>query len=255
MLIILSPAKRQTVPENPPIITSQIPFKSKTRTLIQALKPLNTHDLKKLMSISESIAELNYQRFQLFDTEKFTLSNAAPAIFLFQGDAYQSLNATTLSQRQLEFAQDHLVLLSGLYGILRPFDLIHPYRLEMKTKLLTDQGDNLYEFWGNKITKRINQYLSTSNPLLVNLASTEYSKAIRFDQLEAPYVNIHFKQKNKGKFRSIGILTKRARGSMARHLICTKAKTIRSIKGFAENGYQYQDTISDETNLIFHQSE
>jgi uncharacterized protein len=253
MLIILSPAKKQAKLAAHGGTKSQIIFKSKSHHLIKYLKLQSRSKIKALMSISDSLSDLNYQRFQDFDSQNYTDDNAAQAVFLFQGDAYKSLDAISLTEKQLAFAQDHLLLLSGLYGALRPLDLIQPYRLEMKTKLATDHAKNLYEYWQADLTQLLNQRLEKASAPLVNLASVEYSNAIDFKQLNMPYVNVHFKQQQKNQFRSIGILTKRARGLMTRYLITKKAKTVNTIKQFSLDSYQFQPDQSDHENLTFYQ--
>lgn len=254
MFIILSPAKKQTLSTREFEHSSQIEFKPQTAELIPCLQQLSSSQLKQLMSISDSLADLNHLRFRDFDVKHYDQHNANPAIFMFQGDAYKSLNADSLTSAELSFAQQHLGLLSGLYGLLRPLDLIQPYRLEMKTKLVTDHAKNLYQFWGDDITKLINQRLKKAGPLLVNLASNEYNKVINFDLLDTHYVTIHFKQLHKGAYKSIGILAKRARGLMTRFLVQKQAKTMADIKAFAEDHYRFQAKESDEHNLVFYQN-
>lgn len=253
MLILLSPAKKllnfnkQYLQET----TSPI-FNEQTEELIQYMKALSVTDIGKLMHLSTDLAELNYQRYQLFSLDNCLTSNGYPAIFLFQGDVYKSLQAEKWNNDTLTFAQRHLNILSGLYGLLRPLDKIQPYRLEMGTKLSNSRGKNLYDFWQAGITHELNQQLAShDNPCIINLASTEYFSAINVKALSFPILTIHFKEKTNNQIKVVGIHAKKARGSMANYILQHQMDSVEKIKQFNLLNYHYCEKSSDEHHLTF----
>lgn len=256
MLIVLSPAKKQDFdPVAPEIKSTQPQTKKDTSELITTLKTLSTAEIKKLMSVSDNIAKLNWQRFKAFNPDNYALSNAKQAVFAFQGDAYKSLDTDSLSLADLTYAQQHLMILSGLYGYLRPLDLIQPYRLEMKTKLPNERGNDLYQFWGNKISQGLNKALKKIGAkTIINLASSEYFAAINQDTINGSIINIHFKELKQGNYKVIGIHAKRARGAMTRYIIQNKVSTMAALKKFNLLNYQYNAELSNTHNLVFTRS-
>lgn len=251
MLLILSPAKTLDFTKTNLQSCSEIPFLKETKELASILKKMNAADLAKLMDVSDKIATLNVARNQSF-SEKFDFDNAKQAILAFKGDVYLGLQADDFDSEDLSFAQNHLRILSGLYGLLRPLDLIQPYRLEMGTHLLTKKGKNLYEFWGDKITKAANESLQATNDnILVNLASQEYFAAINPKKLKGKIIHIHFKEKRNDKLQIISFSAKKARGIMARYAIRNRITEVEDLKAFREEGYLFQDAISTETEWVF----
>jgi cytoplasmic iron level regulating protein YaaA (DUF328/UPF0246 family) len=254
MLTLLSPAKKQamaTVNSHPQ--TTSIVFRQETEALIRTLQPLSPEALSTLMSISDQLARLNHDRFTHFDTEFTASATVFPAVLLFQGDAYKTLDAASFTAEQSAFCQQHLAILSGLYGLLRPYDDIQPYRLEMKTRLTTTLGNTLYQFWGNKLAQQLNQQLANhAHPYLINLASSEYSQAIAPQALDYPMITVHFKEPHGEDYRIIGIHAKKARGLMARHIITHALDTPESIQGFTAHGYRFQPQLSSASTYIFH---
>ncbi len=251
MLILLSPAKKQNFEITPvcPDLTQPL-FLEKTQELVRQLKTKTIAELQTLMSISPALAKLNTTRFQKFDTIA-----TQPAIFAFQGDAYQGFDAASLPQSAIAFAQEHLAILSGLYGILRPLDLIQPHRLEMSTPLVTSQSKNLYSFWGNQITDIINQRLDRqTHPTLINLASQEYFKSVHPKLLRHPLIHIEFKEQRQGKYQTIALLAKRARGKMARFIIENAIDQPEALKSFTRDCYQFNPTLSEANRWIFTRS-
>ena len=253
MLVILSPAKKQ----NFDALTLNCKFtqpqeKNETSILINELKKLKTAKIKSLMSVSDNIAKLNYERFQDFDPTLYDINNAKPALFAFEGDAYQAFDAKTLSDTDLTYTQNHMLLLSGLYGYLRPLDLMQPYRLEMKTSLQNPRGKDLYAFWGDRISKGINKALKKANAdKIINLASGEYFKAIDQSKLNGNIITIQFKNLKNGQYKVIGINAKRARGAMARYIMQNKISDIKSLLKFNERGFTYNKALSKEDELVF----
>ena len=204
-----------------------------------------------MMAISENIAALNVDRYKTFTTP-FTTKNAKQAIFAFKGDVYGGLELDSFKEDDYVYAQDHLRILSGLYGCLRPLDLIQPYRLEMKTKLKNDRGENLYQFWDDRITKSINKELKKQKePVLVNLASNEYFKSIKPKLLEGRLLNITFKETKAGKTRVVAIFAKRARGMMADYIIRNRIEKPEDLKKFKLGGYKFNKGLSDDKQWTF----
>jgi hypothetical protein len=248
MKILLSPSKTQNFePLDLNNGFTKPTFAQEIQQLVHKLKDSSQADLIKLMSISSNLAELNYSRFQKFQPD-FTQENSKPAIFAFKGDVYTDIKATKYSKTQLDFANSTIRILSGLYGILRPLDLIQPYRLEMKTKLKTENNKDLYEFWNTKITDFLNQEESA---LIVNLASEEYFKVLQPKNLKANLLNISFKENREGKLKIIAIYAKKARGTMANFLVENKIETIDGIKKFNLDNYKFSETESQPNQLVF----
>ena len=254
MLIVISPAKNQDSSQKlaSDLITTPH-FTSEIITLISKLKTLAPAELASLMHISPKLAELNYQRYQEFASQNFNRQNSYPALGLFNGDVYKSLAASSLTEPELTWAQDHLLILSGLYGALRPLDLIQPYRLEMKTNLdLGGHGNNLYKFWGLKIAKYLNHLLTNSmSQTIINLASQEYSRAALLPEASDNIVNIDFKEQRQDSYRTIGVMAKRARGLMAQWIITKQINNPADIKLFAQDNYQYNPKLSSANNWVF----
>ena len=233
MLIVISPAK--TLDFETPAITeefSQPTLLRYSRQLNQYLRPLSSEDLSNLMSVSSNIGDLNAERNLRWKTP-FTLKNAKQALFAFKGDVYIGLDANTMSADDLQFAQGHLRMLSGLYGVLRPLDLMQAYRLEMGTRLATDAGTNLYQFWDTRITDCLNDELAQiGGDTLVNLASNEYFKAVKLKSFKGRVVTPLFKEYHKGTLKIISFYAKKARGLMARYIIDKKINEVNEIKQF-----------------------
>ena len=252
MLITLSPSKGQDFSEPPLSKKYSKPADIKeSELLIKQLKKINSAQIQELMSVSENIASLNVGRFKSFSTP-FTMKNSKQAIFAFKGDVYSGLELNGFTEDDYAYAQDHLRILSGLYGCLRPLDLIQPYRLEMKTKLKNDRGENLYQFWDERITKRINKELKKQKEaVLINLASNEYFKAVKPKLLEGRLLNINFKETKAGKTRVVAIFAKRARGMMADYIIRNRIEKSEDIKKFKLGGYKFNKKLSDEKQWTF----
>jgi len=253
MLCVLSPAKKQDFESCETKITPTQPeTKKQIAELFEVLKNKSASDLKALMNVSDKIAELNFERYQSFDPKKYNKTNSKAAVLALQGDVYRGLDAASLKKQDLDYAQDHLRILSGLYGCLRPLDYIQPYRLEMKTPLVNPKGKNLYEFWGTKLSELLNKSLRDhKNPTLINLASQEYFKAIDKSALSYPVIHIDFKEKKNGDYKTIGIMAKYARGLMARYLIEHKIDDVEAIKQFNVDKYRFNKKMSSDDKLVF----
>lgn len=252
MLMLISPAKaldESPAPSEVPI--SQASFLSQAQSLIKVLKPMGPVDLQQLMGLSEKLAELNYERFQAWHCP-FDVKVAKPAMLLFKGDVYQGLDALTLEADALNYCQNHLRILSGLYGLLKPLDAILPYRLEMGTSLVTPKGKNLYAFWGTQLTEVLNQQLAEqSTRWVVNLASNEYFKVIQPKALDAPVITPQFKEWKNGQAKIVSFYAKRARGLMARYAAVNQLSHPEDLKFFDWEGYQFTADLSSETNWVF----
>jgi cytoplasmic iron level regulating protein YaaA (DUF328/UPF0246 family) len=253
MLCIISPAK--SLDENasfPGSITpSQPRFLPQTKTLLQALQKCDAPAIQKLMGVSEKIATLNVARYKHFP-KILAPENAKPAIYLFQGDVYKSLDITSLPDAMLAPANNRLRILSGLYGLLRPFDLAYPYRLEMGLKFQIAAHKNLYHFWGSQIAQQLNADAQAAHTdILINLASNEYSKAVDKTALHLREVTVHFKEQKAGQLKIIGIMAKRARGAMARFICEQNPQTPKDLQHFTAGGYQFKKDLSSENELVF----
>ncbi len=253
MLILLSPAKKLDF-ESETLRSkfTQPTLLEDTVLLAKTAKMLNAFDLKKLMGISDKLADLNVARFKAFATP-FTLGNAKQAIDSFKGDVYQGLDAETLSDDDMDFAQSHVRILSGLYGLLRPLDLMQAYRLEMGIGFKNQRGGNLYQFWGSKITDHLNIDLAgDEQPIVINLASHEYFKSIKSKELNARIITPIFKEIKDGKPpKIISFLAKKARGLMTRYIIENRLDQAEKIKGFTACGYAYNAEMSSEDDWVF----
>ena len=251
MLIVLSPAKRLDFTEpSPDAPSTHRRFVDDTATLSKTARNQTQADLRRLMGISADLAKLNQARFKAFDPD--ALDAGIQAAFAFDGDVYQGLDARTLEKAGLAFAQAHLRILSGLYGLLRPLDRIQPYRLEMGTRLKTRRGSSLYDFWGDRISKQLNADAEgQADPSLVNLASQEYFGAVDARALKLPVVTPHFREEKDGESRIISFFAKKARGTMARFAIDERIETASDLKAFDRDGYRFQKSASTETDWIF----
>ena len=255
MLIVLSPAK--ALDFESPLVTkkhSQPAMLERSKELVDVLSTKTPQDLQALMSISDSLAELNFERYQDWSTP-FTTDNSRPAILSFSGDTYIGLDAgATFSERDFTHAQKTLRILSGLYGELRPLDLIQPYRLEMGSKLRTNSSNDLYGFWGTEISEKLNSDLveSPGDPVLINLASNEYFKSVNPDEVNGPLVTPTFLDKKEGgDYKMVSFYAKRARGSMASWIIRNRVKTAKELQNFDEEGYRYDRDRSEVLNPVF----
>lgn len=256
MLALISPAKTLDYETALPSSNFTQPrLLDQSEQLIDVCRELSASQLASLMSVSEKIAQLNVARFQDWQTE-FDLANARQAIFAFKGDVYTGLDAYALNDAQLDFAQQHLRMLSGLYGLLRPLDLMMPYRLEMGTKLHNPRGSNLYEFWGKRITDLIQQDLQQANSnILLNLASDEYYKAVKESALDAQIVKPVFLDQKNGKYKVISFYAKKARGLMARFVIEQQIQQVEDLKAFNSEGYYFDAENSNAKELVFKREE
>lgn len=250
-MIILSPAKTLDSSDKRLDQLTQPRLMEATRDLVCVLREKSPGDLMELMKISEKLGNENYERYQNFSTP-FTDENAQQALIAFKGDVYLGLDTDSLSPADQDFAQDHLRILSGLYGLLRPYDLMQPYRLEMGTRLKTPKGKNLYEFWGQTITDLLNQDMeATGNEFLVNLASKEYAASLHRSRLNGSWVDIDFKENRNGKYRTIAFNAKKARGAMARQIIQQRLDSLDQLKGLVVHDYVYNEEMSAADHLVF----
>jgi cytoplasmic iron level regulating protein YaaA (DUF328/UPF0246 family) len=250
MKIVISPAKSLNFEKELPTKKhSEALFLKEARQVHAVLKHKKPAELSELMHISEKLADLNWQRNQDWKTP-FTPENARPAIFTFDGDVYTGLDAYSIPTEKLDALQDRLRILSGLYGLLKPLDLIQAYRLEMGTKLPIGESKNLYEFWKTTLTKALNKELQ-KDELFINLASTEYFSAVDVKALKVPVITPEFKDYKNGKLKIISFFAKKARGLMVRYIIDTNAQTIDDLKGFDYEGYQFDANLSKGNHLVF----
>jgi uncharacterized protein len=250
MKLVLSPAKSLNFESNlPTSATTESCFLKESERLNKLLKKKSARSLSKLMSVSNNLGQLNYERNQDWHLP-FTKDNARQAIYAFSGDVYRSLDAYTIPKDKLEKLQDTVRIISGLYGILKPMDLMQAYRLEMGTKFPVGKNKNLYEFWRKKITKTLNEELK-DDELFLNLASKEYFKAIDTKALKVPVITASFKDFKNGEYKMIMTFAKLARGYMTRYIIDTDANTLDDIKTFNYEGYGYSEAMSTNTELVF----
>lgn len=252
MILVLSPSKTLDYESDSRLVRySQPDMLLKTQLLVAELKTFSTDKLADLMELSDKLATLNAQRYRSFKVP-FTLHNARQALLAFKGDVYEGIHADQYNDADWDFAQSHVRILSGLYGLLKPLDLIQPYRLEMGTQLKTRFGKDLYAFWGESITNSLNQAMEGhSNPLLINLASQEYFKAVKPKLLRFPVMDIVFKEKQKGALKVIGLHAKKARGLMAEFIVKQRLDEAKGLQRFREGGYQFQKSLSTETEYVF----
>jgi cytoplasmic iron level regulating protein YaaA (DUF328/UPF0246 family) len=250
MKIVISPAKSLNYEkEVPTTFFSEAQYLKEASNIQKVLKKKTPKDLMQLMDISENLAALNWQRNQQWQTP-FTPDNSRQAIYAFDGDVYTGLDVYSLPLEKNELLQNQLRILSGLYGLLKPFDLIQPYRLEMGTSIAVGTSKNLYEYWKKTITKSLNDELKEGE-LFINLASNEYFSAIDVKALKVPVITPDFKDYKEGKLKMISFFAKKARGMMARYILDTNAQTIEDIKGFNYEGYAFDASLSKANKLVF----
>ena len=250
--MLLSPAK--TLDYETPVTTKSfsIPdYLGKSSELVEVLKQKSFLDLMELMQVSQKIAELNVERFNQWKLP-FSTENAKQAVLAFKGDVYSGLDASALSENRLAYTQSHLRILSGLYGLLRPLDLMQPYRLEMGLKLTTKKGENLYQFWGEKITDALNVLLAKQDePVLINLASNEYFKSVQKKNLDGRLITPEFKDWKNGKYKIISFFAKKARGLMVRYAIDHNIQKAEVLQNFDYDGYQFNLELSRSDKWVF----
>jgi cytoplasmic iron level regulating protein YaaA (DUF328/UPF0246 family) len=252
MLFLLSPAKSLDY-DTPPQVATHTPalFARQSAELIAVLREKTPQQISTLMKLSDTLAGLNVARYQAWSA-RFTAKNSKQAVLAFDGDVYGGLDAKTLSEQQLAWAQDHVCILSGLYGVLRPLDRMQPYRLEMGTPLAVGEARNLYQFWGTRIASYLNQCAAAdTSPVVVNLASEEYFKAVDRRALKPRVVSCVFEEYKGGKYKIISFNAKRARGLMVRYAIEKKIATVKKLEGFDAEGYRFDPAVSAPERLVF----
>ncbi|NOY66246.1 MAG: peroxide stress protein YaaA [Gammaproteobacteria bacterium] len=252
MLIVVSPAKKLDYETLSKTKKYTIPdYLDESEMLVNRMRDFSAFDISELMHVSSKIAELNFDRYESWD-KKFTAENSKQAVLAFKGDVYTGMDADSFKKADFDFAQKHLRILSGLYGLLRPLDLMKPYRLEMGSKLTTLRGKNLYEFWGAEISEGLNKQLKKiKSEILVNLASNEYFKSVKPKYLKATIITPAFKEYKNGDYKMIGIYAKRARGLLSRYIIQNKIDNPEDIKQFDVEGYRYSKKLSEGNNWVF----
>jgi cytoplasmic iron level regulating protein YaaA (DUF328/UPF0246 family) len=255
MLFLLSPAKSLDYATPAPQAAHTQPlFTRQSAELIEVLKAKSPQAIASLMKLSDALAGLNAARYEAW-SPRFTADNSRQALLAFNGDVYEALNARALSEAQLAWTQNHLCILSGLYGVLRPLDWMQPYRLEMGTALVTPKGKNLYQFWGAQLADYLNTRAATHpSPVIVNLASVEYFKAVDRKVLKPRVVNCVFEEWRDGKYKIISFMAKRARGLMMRYAIENELTSVKQLEGFEAEGYAFDATVSGPDSLVFRRS-
>ena len=256
MLFLLSPAKALDY-DTPPVTQAhtQPLFVPQATELIEVLRQKSPPEVATLMDLSDQLAGLNVARYQAWQPT-FAPDNAKQAVLAFNGDVYEGLDAKTLSEEDLHWAQAHVCILSGLYGVLRPLDLMRPYRLEMGTRLETAKGKNLYQFWGRQIADYLNERArADGSPVIVNLASEEYFKSVDRKALQPRVVSCVFEELKAGQYKVISFLAKRARGLMVRYAVQHRLSTVESLQGFDLEGYRYVPAASEPDRLVFRRDE
>lgn len=249
LFAVLSPAKRLDFSPAPAFARPSTPaLLDKTAVVVARAKKLTRGQIAKLMDISAKLAELNFERFQKFDPAGGT---GKPAIYAFAGDVYMGFDAKTLSEKDIAFAQEHIGIISGLYGLLRPLDAIQPYRLEMGSALKNERGKDLHAFWRKSLTDHINTRTSQKGTTIVNLASQEYWGAVDEKALKAPVLSIHFKEIKNGKASIVAFFAKKARGMMARHIAEKRLTKPEQLKTFDTGGYRFDASVSDAAQWVF----
>lgn len=252
MLMVISPAKTLDY-ETPPVTDqhTQPLFVAQAAQLIEVMREYSPDQLSRLMKISDKLAGLNVARFTEWSSE-FTTDNSKQALLAFKGDVYTGLDANSLTADELDYAQTHLRMLSGLYGLLRPLDLMQPYRLEMGTRVANPGGKDLYEFWGDLLTDTLNAHMEEQGlGTLLNLASNEYFKAIKPGKLKANLVNVDFKDQKNGQYKIISFYAKKARGLMARYVIRNRIESVAALRQFDVDGYYFSEEHSTANQLVF----
>ncbi len=251
MLLIISPSKTQQFDIPIHGNSTQPLFPEQTGQLIHLLKQLDQPQLAALMKMSDKLAAVNHQRFKQFQLP-ITQKNSRQALFMFQGDQFNPMAVDSYSKQQLNHAQRHLRILSGLYGMLRPLDLMQPYRLEMAIKVAVGDHKNLYSFWSERITEQLNKELrNDQEPVLINMASAEYFKVVRKKELQANILTLSFKQEKEGKLKTIAIYAKRARGAMVNFVIQNEINKPVELQGFDRDGYSYHPELSTGSEWVF----
>lgn len=250
MITIISPAKTLDFESELPSVESSIPeFASESEQIMKKLRSLSKVKISKLMKLSKDLTELNAQRYQEWESD-FSTEDSRPALLTFSGEVYRGINAAELTKDQLEFAQNHLRILSGLHGLLKPLDRIRPYRLEMGTSLPIQRKKNLYQFWGTKITEALNQALAEADSdVLLNLASSEYFKSVDFSKINGKVITPVFKDLKNGEYKIVMTWAKHARGAMTGFALRNGITDVEQIKLFDE--YQYSEPMSTETEWVF----
>jgi len=252
MLLVISPAKTLDYDTRPKTKTFTLPdYLDESQLLIDRARQWSALDIAELMQVSMKIAELNFDRFEAWHTP-FTPQNAKQAVLAFKGDVYTGLDAESFKAADFKFAQQHLRILSGLYGLLRPLDLMQPYRLEMGRKVDTGRGKNLYEFWGSEITEGLNQQLKRlKSPYLINLASSEYFKAVKPKLLDGEIITPEFKDWKNGQYKMMGVYAKKARGQLSRFVIQNQLTEPEAMKEFNVDGYGFNEKMSSGNKWVF----
>ena len=246
MKIIISPAKKISDKKLPLKNVSKLQFSNEAKYLVKELKNYKINDIKKLMGLSNNLAQLNYERYKRWDLNSDQVN---AAIYMFQGDVYQGLKAETFTTNEIDFAQENLRIISGLYGLLKPLDLVFPYRLEMSTKMKTKNGNNLYDFWGNKLSKALISDMK-SEEVLINLASNEYSRVLKLNDFPKPVITPIFKDYKNGKLKVISFFAKQARGEMCNFIIKNKITNTKNLKTFSNLDYKFSDE-TDKGEILF----
>ena len=253
MLILVSPAKTLDYESELDIKDFSVaPLLSDSELLIKELQQKNPDDLSSLMGLSEKLSLLNFDRNMNWRRPTKPSDSARQAIFAFKGDVYQGLDASSLSKSEIKYANKNLCILSGLYGLLKPLDLMYPYRLEMGTKMKNQRGNNLYEFWGSKVTELVNELaMDNRSKAIVNLASVEYFSVLKTDQINLPIINPVFKDYKNGQYKIVSFFAKKARGLMSRFIIQNKIKKSEDLMDFNLDGYRYSKKESKENSPVF----
>ena len=252
VLVIISPAKTLDFDTPPTTDAYSMPaFMKESKQLVKRLREFAPQDLSDLMKISSKLGQLNYDRYASWNP-KFTTANAKPAALAFKGDVYQGLGAETLDQRDLNWAQKRVRILSGLYGLLKPLDLMQPYRLEMGTRLSVNGTQDLYQFWGNKLTDALNDELATLRPkILVNLASNEYYGAVQPDRIVGRIITPTFLDRKNGEYKFVSFFAKKARGTMTRYIVRERVGSLKALQAFNDDGYRFSEERSSDDNWVF----
>ena len=253
MLILVSPAKTLDYETELDVKDFSVaPLLSDSELLIKELQQKNPDDLSSLMGLSEKLSLLNFDRNMNWARPTKPSESARQAIFAFKGDVYQGLDASSLSKAEIKYANKNLCILSGLYGLLKPLDLMYPYRLEMGTKMKNKRGNNLYEFWGSKVTELVNDLaMDNRSKAIVNLASVEYFSVLKTDQINLPIINPVFKDYKNGQYKIVSFFAKKARGLMSRFIIQNKIKKSEDLMDFNLDGYRYSKKESKENSPVF----
>ncbi|MDP6963748.1 MAG: peroxide stress protein YaaA [Planctomycetota bacterium] len=251
MLVLLSPAKSLDLEAKlDGVELSQPRFLKKSSQLIKELRSKSQNEISDLMKLSDTLAELNVERYGFWN-RRHTKNNSHPALLCFKGAVYLALESSEFTKSDFKFANKHIRILSGLYGVLRPLDLMQPYRLEMGTKLENESGDNLYKFWGNDLASSVN---SEESDVVVNLASNEYFKSIGAKNLDAQVITPVFKEQRGSDYKTIGVFAKTARGLMTKYIVKNKIKSVAKLKEFDDAGYSFNEQLSDDAKWVFTRS-